>query len=121
MKNELKHIAANKDLDISIETVNGNKQHLIGYIIGPKETVYEDGIYSIDIKIPDEYPNEAPICHFNTRVWHPNISSQTGAICLDILSENWSPVLTLSKILISIQVLLTQPAPDSPIVICIHI
>lgn len=26
---------------------------------------------------------------FITRIWHPNISSVTGAICLDILKDNW--------------------------------
>ena len=26
---------------------------------------------------------------FLTRIWHPNISSVTGAICLDILKDQW--------------------------------
>lgn len=35
---------------------------------------------------------------FITRVWHPNVSSQTGAICLDILKDRWSPALTLRTV-----------------------
>lgn len=52
--------------------------------------------------------------HFTTRVWHPNISSQSGAICLDILKDQWSPALTLKTALLSIQALLSAPQPDDP-------
>jgi ubiquitin-protein ligase len=47
-------------------------------------------------------------------VWHPNISSQTGAICLDILKDQWSPALTMKTALISLQALLCTPQPDDP-------
>ena len=51
---------------------------------------------------------------FDTKIWHPNISSVTGAICLDILKDEWSPALSIRTALISIQALLTDPAPDNP-------
>ena len=60
----------------------GNLRHLIGTINGPSGTVYEGGIFDIDITIPKQYPFEPPKMKFITKVWHPNISSQTGAICL---------------------------------------
>uniref|UniRef100_A0A2N9FMZ6 Uncharacterized protein n=1 Tax=Fagus sylvatica TaxID=28930 RepID=A0A2N9FMZ6_FAGSY len=46
--------------------------------------------------------------------WHPNISSQSGAICLDILKDQWSPALTLKTALLSVQALLSAPEPDDP-------
>ncbi|KAJ3391636.1 ubiquitin-conjugating enzyme E2 K [Entophlyctis sp. JEL0112] len=49
-----------------------------------------------------------------TKVYHPNVSSQTGAICLDILKDQWSPVLTLKTALISLQSLMSDPAADNP-------
>lgn len=51
---------------------------------------------------------------FTTPIYHPNISSQTGAICLDILKDAWTPVLTLKTALISLQSLLCDAQPDDP-------
>ena len=51
---------------------------------------------------------------FDTKIWHPNISSQTGAICLDILQDEWSPALTIRTALLSLQALLCVPEPNDP-------
>ena len=59
-------------------------------------------------------PFEPPKMKFDTKVWHPNVSSQTGAICLDILKKEWSPALTIKTALISVQALLAAPEPDDP-------
>jgi len=37
-----------------------------------------------------------------------------GAICLDILQKQWTPIYDTVAILTSIQSLLTDPNPDSP-------
>ena len=56
---------------------------------GPPDSPYEGGAYTLSIEIPEGYPFKPPKMRFMTRVWHPNISSVTGAICLDILKDEW--------------------------------
>lgn len=51
---------------------------------------------------------------FITKVWHPNVSSANGAICLDILKEQWSPALSIKTAMLSVQALLSSPEPSDP-------
>jgi ubiquitin-conjugating enzyme (huntingtin interacting protein 2) len=76
--------------------------------------VYEGGTFHIDIQIGASYPFEPPKMKFLTKVWHPNVSSASGAICLDVLKDQWSPALTLKTALLSCQALLAAPEPDDP-------
>lgn len=91
-----------------------NMTHLIGRFKGPPDTPYENGEFKVDIQLPDTYPFAPPKMKFSTKVWHPNISSQTGAICLDTLSAKWTPVLTIKTALLSLQSLLSAPEPSDP-------
>ncbi|KAI1767969.1 ubiquitin-conjugating enzyme/RWD-like protein [Hypoxylon sp. FL1150] len=95
-------------------TSNGDLTHLKACIPGPPGTPYEDGRFIVDVTIPNEYPFRPPIMKFDTKIWHPNISSQTGAICLDTLSSAWSPVLTIKSTLLSLQGLFESPEPKDP-------
>ncbi|KAK4370745.1 hypothetical protein RND71_010220 [Anisodus tanguticus] len=129
---------------INVTLKGDSLTHLIGTIPGPIGTPYEGGTFKIDITLTvnvaheeiridfvslfnllsglyawggygkDGYPFEPPKMRFATKVWHPNISSQSGAICLDILKDQWSPALTLKTALLSIQALLSAPEPDDP-------
>jgi ubiquitin-conjugating enzyme E2 D/E len=86
-----------------------------GYIFGPEDSPYVGGIFNLIIQFPVEYPFRPPHVQFTTRIYHPNINS-SGLICLDILKSQWSPALTISKVLLSITSLLTDPNADDPFV-----
>ncbi|KAK4747680.1 hypothetical protein SAY87_014266 [Trapa incisa] len=83
-------------------------------IIGPEDSPYNGGVFSLSIRFPPDYPFKPPKIVFDTKVFHPNINS-SGQICLDILKDRWSPVLTISHALLSICSLLTDPNPDDPL------
>uniref|UniRef100_A0A7S2U3X2 UBC core domain-containing protein n=1 Tax=Lotharella oceanica TaxID=641309 RepID=A0A7S2U3X2_9EUKA len=73
----------------------------------------EGGVFRLNINFTEEYPNKPPEVRFTTKMFHPNIY-EDGKICLDILQNQWSPMLNVTAILTSIQSLLTDPNPDSP-------
>lgn len=91
-----------------------NFMHWEGYIYGPKDTPYYTGIFKITIDFPEQYPFSIPIIKFQTKIFHPNISTD-GLICCSVLKDDYSPALSISKILLSIISLLNDPNPDDPL------
>ena len=86
-----------------------------GVIMGPSESPYTGGVFKLSIQFPVDYPFKPPHMQFTTKIYHPNINA-AGLICLDILKGQWSPALTISKVLLSVTSLLTDPNPDDPFV-----
>ncbi|GAB5356728.1 hypothetical protein AAMO2058_000313900 [Amorphochlora amoebiformis] len=80
-------------------------------IMGPEGTPYAGGVFYLNITFPQDYPFKPPKVQFRTRIYHCNID-KNGYICLDILKDNWSPALTISKVLLSITALLTDANPS---------
>ncbi|TMW61128.1 hypothetical protein Poli38472_013591 [Pythium oligandrum] len=88
-------------------------ERLQGSILGPEGSPYEGGVFLVDIVIPPTYPFRPPTFRFETMVWHPNISSEDGSLCM-FSEEVWSPALKLNTALITIRGLLSSPDPTEP-------
>lgn len=113
--------------------------HWQATIRGAADRAYADGVFLVSIHFPPDYPFKPPKVtkgstqnnfkklekayvliyqlaqvSFKTEVYHPNINSN-GSICLDILKEQWSPALTVPKVLLSICSLLADSNPDDPL------
>ncbi|XP_045784526.1 ubiquitin-conjugating enzyme E2-22 kDa [Maniola jurtina] len=99
---------------IKLDLVSDSWTELQGAIAGPPDTPYEGGTFLLEIKVPETYPFNPPKIRFVTKIWHPNVSSVTGAICLDILKDQWAAALTLRTVLLSIQALLSAAEPSDP-------
>lgn len=119
--NRAGHIRVQKDineLDIpsSIEVTFPTADDLMHFevMLAPEEGYYKSGMFSFSITVPEDYPHKPPKVKCNTRVYHPNIDLD-GNVCLNILRQDWKPVLTLSSILYGLQLLFLEPNPDDPL------
>jgi ubiquitin-protein ligase len=99
---------------IKVSMVGEELTHWSVILKGPQKTPYENGNFILDITFPSEYPFKPPVIKFCNRVYHPNINDK-GAICLDILKDQWSPALSIFKVIISISSLLASPNPNDPL------
>jgi ubiquitin-protein ligase len=84
-------------------------------ITGVEGTPYEGYKWRVRLSFPQDYPFQAPKAHFIDRIFHPNVSYNSGEVCIDILKTAWSPALKIHSILVSLQSLLNDPNPDSPL------
>tara|TARA_B110001469_G_C9585539_1_gene290448 strand:- start:453 stop:905 length:453 start_codon:yes stop_codon:yes gene_type:complete len=112
--NELKEMEKDPPSNCNAGPINNNIYCWIGSIIGPSNSPYSGGLFELKIIFPNNYPFKPPSIKFNTPIYHPNIN-KLGNICLDILTTNWSPALTIIKVLLSISSLLTDPNPQDPL------
>jgi len=94
--------------------INDNLFNWSATILGPTKSPFDGGIFNLNIYFPTDYPFKPPKVNFTTKIYHPNIN-KNGGICLDILKDSWSPALTVSKLLLSICSLLTDPNPNDPL------
>ena len=115
IQKELENIKKDPPLSCSAGPEKDDIFHWSATIMGPEGSPYQGGVFYLNIVFPQNYPFKPPKVTFITKVYHPNINS-SGGICLDVLKDQWSPALTVDKILLSICSLLTNPNPDDPLV-----
>eukprot|EP00117_Sycon_ciliatum_P045216 scpid107061/ scgid32524/ Ubiquitin-conjugating enzyme E2 D4; HBUCE1; Ubiquitin carrier protein D4; Ubiquitin-protein ligase D4 len=89
--------------------------HWIAIICGPQGSLYEGGVFRLSLDFPDEYPWKPPRVAFITKIYHP-IVVRNGEVCAACLSparmlhaRQWSPAITILKILKAIHSLLEHP------------
>ncbi|XP_014670858.1 PREDICTED: uncharacterized protein LOC106811634 [Priapulus caudatus] len=108
LRNELKTLKQDPPEGIEATPLDRACCHWQASIMGPRESPYEGGKFHVYLQIPDGYPMRPPVVRFLTKIFHPNISRH-GDVGIDSIHHNWTLALTISKVLISIQSLLTDP------------
>ncbi|GIY53967.1 ubiquitin-conjugating enzyme E2 5A [Caerostris darwini] len=108
LRNELKSLHSDPPEGIEAAPLDEKCYHWQASIEGPANSPYEGGTFYLYLQIPAGYPMKPPVVRFITKIFHPNVSRH-GDIGIDSIHDNWSLILTISKILISIQSLLTDP------------
>lgn len=82
--------------------------------ITPSDGMYIGATFTFSITIPHSYPYDPPKVHCDTLVYHPNIDLE-GHVCLNILRQDWMPVLSLGSVIFGLMTLFLEPNPDDPL------
>ena len=77
--------------------------------IEPDEGMYKGGVFHFNFAINQNFPHDPPKVKCTQKIYHPNIDLE-GNVCLNILREDWKPVLNLNAVIVGLQVPDTHPA-----------
>lgn len=80
----------------------------------PDEGLYKSGTFSFSFAIPPTFPHEPPKVKCQQKIYHPNIDLE-GNVCLNILREDWKPVLNLNAVIVGLQFLFLEPNASDPL------
>jgi ubiquitin-conjugating enzyme E2 M len=98
----------------TIDFPNPNDLTNFDVSISPDTGYWAGAIYHFTFSIPPHYPHSPPKVDCNTKIYHPNIDLQ-GKVCLNILREDWRPVLDINSVIYGLIYLFYEPNPDDPL------
>ncbi|KAH0838047.1 E2 ubiquitin-conjugating enzyme [Lanmaoa asiatica] len=76
--------------------------------------MYRGGAFIFSFTINNNYPHEPPKVKCTQTIYHPNVDLE-GNVCLNILREDWKPVLNLNSVMVGLQYLFLEPNADDPL------
>ena len=97
---------------VTVGLINQNDMfHWRITMLGPKNTPYEGGLFTLIADFPDNYPEKAPKIRFTNKIYHCNVNNN-GNICINTLSD-WKPGTSIVEVLSLIFALFFEQNPDS--------
>ncbi|SPN97403.1 probable E2 ubiquitin-conjugating enzyme [Cephalotrichum gorgonifer] len=82
--------------------------------IDPDEGLYRGGQFTFTFAVNQNFPHEPPKVQCREKIYHPNIDLE-GKVCLNILREDWKPVLNLNAVIVGLQFLFLEPNASDPL------
>ena len=82
--------------------------------IRPDEGFWKNCRFTFSFTVKPMYPHDAPKVKCETPVYHPNIDPD-GNVCLNILREDWKPILSISAVIYGLIFLFLEPNPNDPL------
>eukprot|EP00612_Vaucheria_litorea_P001904 CAMPEP_0171455412 /NCGR_PEP_ID=MMETSP0945-20130129/2317_1 /TAXON_ID=109269 /ORGANISM="Vaucheria litorea, Strain CCMP2940" /LENGTH=167 /DNA_ID=CAMNT_0011980647 /DNA_START=141 /DNA_END=644 /DNA_ORIENTATION=- len=128
LRRQLNELVKNPPEGVSVGLVNDNNIFLWEMlIVGPPDTLFEEGLFKATLEFPRDFPNNPPTMTFVSEMWHPNVY-EDGRVCISILhppgedkyndqetaEERWRPILGVESIIMSVISMLSDPNDESP-------
>eukprot|EP00994_Dinema_validum_P002264 NODE_1491_length_931_cov_179.629252_g1156_i0.p1 GENE.NODE_1491_length_931_cov_179.629252_g1156_i0~~NODE_1491_length_931_cov_179.629252_g1156_i0.p1 ORF type:complete len:212 (+),score=34.22 NODE_1491_length_931_cov_179.629252_g1156_i0:72-707(+) len=109
---ELSALMKDKMDGIQLSINEENLAHIEASIMGPENTPFQGGVFTVRLVLDADYPESPPKGYFLTRIFHPNVSGK-GEICVNTLKKDWHKDCGLKHVLMIIRCLLIEPNPES--------
>ena len=104
---------ATKD-GVKLDLVNDDITNWNVHIPGPAGSPYDGGRFTVNIDFRDNYPFKCPKLQFVTKIYHPNIKTETGEICAEAIKNSWVPTLNADFIIKMLRELIGNPTAENP-------
>ncbi|KAI9738179.1 MAG: NEDD8-conjugating protein ubc12 [Cirrosporium novae-zelandiae] len=103
-------------LGSTMRTEFPNPDDILNFLltIDPDEGMYKGGTFHFEFKINQNFPHDPPKVKCTEKIYHPNIDLE-GNVCLNILREDWKPVLNLNAVIVGLQFLFLEPNASDPL------
>jgi len=103
-------------LGTTMKTEFPNPDDILNFIltIEPDEGMYKGGRFNFTFAINQNFPHDPPKVKCKEKIYHPNIDLE-GNVCLNILREDWKPVLNLNAVIVGLQFLFLEPNASDPL------
>ena len=100
---------------ITFELVDDDIHQWTATLTGPSSTPYAGGTFTLSLVFPTTYPFKPPQIKFVTPVYHPNVKTDTGDICADLIADGWGPTLNVRHCAQLLTAMMENPEPDHPL------
>ncbi|KAJ2447994.1 NEDD8-conjugating protein ubc12 [Coemansia sp. RSA 2336] len=111
LQKDLSELELSEDMEVIASPSNIME---FSIVFRPQEGYYTNGCFKFHVAVSHNYPHEPPKVHCTQTIFHPNIDTE-GHICLNILRDEWRPVLNIQSVLFGLRMLFEDPNPNDPL------